>query len=232
MKYDRLKIPSPWGRARYYKGIWLELEDGGSDRWLYVCRDSLAYIFICIDDWVAAVGKEAECLFNATVSVVDLFFISPETMAGAIQSCGYEDEELDFKLELDRLRMAEMLHSVGSKAPMWDAFGGKVKDIHDSFDARHPAFRTLRANARRYAEENLFDDEKRNGLLDATVVNKIGETAREYMQGTEGMWAAMRRIKEAGEAAPPEQRLVLKMYQGAGQTLGAGPVPADIMEKS
>lgn len=229
MKYDRLKIPTDHGR--YYKGIWLEIYDGGSDQWLWVCRDSLAYIFIEVVDWVAACGKDAEFWFNASVSVVDLLTISPKTVAGAMVSCGCSDE-LDFKVELDRLRMAEMCFSVGAKAPLWDDYGGVGKDRFANPDERHPAFRTLRANARRFAEQELFDDEKRNHLLDTKVVNKIGNTAREYMSGIEGTWDALRRIKEAGDSATPEQQLVLKMYQGAGQTLGAGPVPADIMEKT
>lgn len=224
-KYDRLKIPTEKGR--YYKDIWLELYDGGSDTWLWVCRDSLAYIFIEVVDWVAAAGKDAGFWFNATVSVVDLLSIPLDAVGQAMQSCGCTDD-LDFKVELDRLRIAEMCHSVGTKAPLWDDYGGVVKDIYDNPGEGHPAFRTLRANARRFAEQELFNDEKRNLLLDTKIVNKIGETARETMQGVEGMWAAMRRIKEAGANATPEQQIVLKMYQGAEHTLGAGPVPEDI----
>ncbi len=228
-KYDRLKIPTDHGR--YYKDIWLELYDGGSDQWLWVCRDSLAYIFIEVLDMVGYCGKEATSLFDASVSVVDLLTVPPSAVASAFQSCGCE-EELDFKVELDRLRIAEMLFSVGTKAPMWNDCGGAVKDQFARPDEKHPAFRILRSNARKYAEENLFNDEERNKLLDTKVVNQIGETAREYMHGTEGMWAAVRRIKEADEAASPKQKLVLRAYQSAGQTLGAGPVPADIMEKT
>jgi hypothetical protein len=226
MKYDRFKIPTE--RGRYYKSIWLELYDGGSDQWLWVCRDGLAYIFLEVQDWVAAVGKDAEFWFGATVSVVDLLTISPKTVAGALQSCGCHDD-LDFKVELDRLRIAEMCHSVGVKAPLWDEYGGLVKDRFANPGEGHPAFRRLRSDARKFAEQELFDDEKRNHLLDTKVFNALGETVREHMNGTDGMWNALRRIKDAGESAPPEQQLILKMYRAAGTTLGAGPVPEDIM---
>ena len=228
MKHERLRIPTKCGD--YYKGIWLVLFDGGSDQWLYVCRDGMAYIFLEVLDWPAVCGRDAQVLFNASVCVVDLLSIPLDTVASSMRSCGC-DEEMDFKKEEDRLRVAEMLYSTGAKSPLWNSNAGKVKDPHDRPDEGHPAFRSLRAAARRYAEENLFDDEQRNELLDTRIVNKIGQTAREYSQGTEALWTAMRRIREQGDAAPPEQQLVLKMYQSCGTTLGAGPVPEDIRKK-
>jgi hypothetical protein len=232
MKHDNFKIPDPWGRAKYYKQIWLESEDGGSERWVYVCRQGLAYIFIVIDDLPAAMGRDATSLFGAQVSVVDLATIGPETIASALRSCGYE-EELDFKSEKDRFIIADMCRSYGAHAPLWNEDGGRVniENKYGSYDEKHPAFRKLRSDARKFAEENLFHDEARNELLDTKIVNKIGETAREYMNGNEGHWAALRRIKDQGENATPEQKIILKMYQNVGQTLGAGPVPEDIIGK-
>jgi hypothetical protein len=227
MKHENLKIKMD--RGTYYKSIWLELESGGSGTWTYVCHQGLAYIFIVIMDLPDAMGKYAPALFNAEVCVVDLTTISPETIASAIRNMGYE-EELDFKSERDRLFLADMLRQCGSKARLWDEDGGKVKDIYDQADERHPAFRSLRAHASEYAEKNLFNESKRDNLLDTTVVNKIGETAREYMDGGSS-WAALRRIKNLGSKATKEQKLVLQMYRKAGTTLGAGPVPKDIMDE-
>lgn len=227
-----MKIPME--RGRYYRKIWYELFDGGSDQWLWVVRDSLAYIFLEIQDLPGYMGSEAPARWNASVCVVDLLSIGPGAIAGAMRSCSCEDE-LDFKSETDRLRIAEMLYSVGNKAPMWNSDGGKVTfdsygNREEDYDENCIHFRGLRKEAREYAEEELFDEESRNRLLDTTVVNKIGQTARSYMSGTAGLWDAIRNIKDNPEATD-EQKIVLKMYQNAGTTLGAGPVPADIMEK-
>jgi len=56
----------------------------------------------------------------------------------------------------------------------------------------------------------------------------MGQTAREFAGGTSSLWDTLRRIKDDPNATD-EQKLVLKMYQNAGQTLGAGPVPLDIV---
>lgn len=229
VKWSNLRIPSEHGS--YYKSIWLELADGGSDQWLYVCRDGLAYIFLEVLDYPAVCGRDAPALFDASVCVVDLLTTPLKTIVAARDSCGCDDD-LDLKKELGRLQVAEMLFSHGAKSPMWNSNAGVVKDLHDRPDESHPAFRKLRAEARRYAEENLFSDEQRNELLDNTIVNKIGQTAREYAQGADAMWSALRRIKEDGEDASPEQQLVLKMYQNAETTLGAGPIPEDIKKGS
>lgn len=227
----RLKIPTKSGK--YYKGLWLELYDGGSGQWLYACCDILTYIFIEVTDLVDACGKDATERWVASVSVVDLIEATPKTMAEAIQYCGYVGE-IDFKKSEDRLQLAEMLFSAGAKAPMWEKCGGKVTEdnLYDSPGETHPAFRTLRSQAHLYAKAELFNEDHRNELLDSKVVNKVGQTAREFAAGSEGLWTALRRIKKMGVEATPEQQIILKMYRGAGQTLGAGPVPKDIMEET
>jgi len=217
----------------YYAKRWLTLFDGGSDQWLYVACDGLAYVFIDINDLPANCGRDATSRWAASVSVVDLLSVSPETMASAMEGCGCEDE-LDFKVAEDRLRLAEMLHSVGSKSPMWNQDGGKVTfdnygNCEQDYDENCPAFRRLRKEAREYAEAELLQgDEQRNELLDNKVVNAIGMTAREYGNGGQGLWEGLRRIKAQGDAATPQQQLVLGMYQKAENTLAAGPVPEDL----
>ena len=232
---NNLKIENPFPGASanykpyYYFKTWLELEDGGSDRWVYVCRDSLAYIFIVIDDLPAVCGRDADALFIANVSVVDLLTASPKTIGSALDSCGY-DEEIDFTKESDRLQIAYMMMTCGSRAPMWREQGGKVKCIHDKPSEMHPAFRTLRANARKYAEENLFFDEKRNDLMNNTVFNAIGQSPAEFANGADGLWSSLRRIKDNDEASP-QQKLILKMYQSAKTTIGVGDVPSDLLSQ-
>ena len=138
---------------------------------------------------------------------------TPDTIAGALQCCGY-DEPLDLRSESDRLALAEMMFSYGAKSPMWGGEGNH--------------FDRLRAEARREAEA-LFDDEHRNEALDTRVVNALGQTAREYAAGTEALWSTLRRIKDDPNATD-EQKMVLRMYQKCDTTLGAGPVPEDIKE--
>lgn len=233
MSKKQLKIPTEKGR--YYCDVWLELFDGGSGQWLYVCREVATYIFIDIIDMVEACGRDADVWWCAEVSVIDLLEIPPKTMADAIRSCG-EERDYDFKSEMDRLRLAEMVFSFGDKARLWSGSAREVtkKDREEfrTYDERDPAFRTLRAEARRFAEESLFDEENRNRLMDNTIVNRLGQTARQFMQGTDALWGKLREIKELGDDASPEQRLVLRMYQKAGTTLGAGPVPKDLVEKT
>lgn len=225
--------------ASYYAKDWLVLRDGGSDQWLYVCRlrpdYGLAYLFINIIDLPAYCGRDADARWAVSVSEVNLLDVSPETIVSALQSCGC-DEALDFRSPLDRLRIAEMLFDHGSKAPLWDQSGGKVTfdnygNRNEDYDENCPAFRRLRKEAREYAETLLDDDVQRNQQLNR-VVNAIGQTAREYANGGTGLWKSLRRIKEQGDAASPQQQLVLGMYQKAETTLGLGPIPEDLKESS
>ena len=221
----------PMERGTYYSRNWLTIFDGGSDQWLYACRVGLTYVFVQIMDLPAYCGQDANSRWSVSVALVDLMAISPEAMASAMQSCGC-DEPLDFKDESDRLRLAEMLFSHGSKSPAWDKAGGKVTfdnygNCEQDYDENCPAFRSLRKEAREQAEELLTSESAREGAMDK-VVNAIGQTAREYANGADGLWTSLRRIKEAGGEATAEQQMVLGMYQRAENTLGCGPVPEDL----
>ncbi len=207
---------------------WITLADGGSSTWLYAREASpRVWIFIEIIDMVDACGRDATKRWYASVSVVDLNTTSPNTLASAIQSCGwFEDMEPD---TITPIMLAEVCHSYGAKSPMWDDSAGPVNEHnrHNNPGEEHRPFRTLRAAARREAE-SLLDTDTRDHLLDNKIVNQIGQTAREFANGTDGLWDVLRRIA-ADPNANASQRLVLKMYANAGQTLGAGPVPADIV---
>jgi len=235
MTNESKKYRIPTERGNYYCNIWLTLYDGGSDQWLYVCRDGLAYIFIDIIDMPAACGHDADHRWYVRVCVVDLFAIPMTTVASALQSCGYE-EPLDFKKEEDRLAIAEMLYSYGASGTLWEGSGGDVSfdnygNLNESYDENCPHFRRLRKEAREFGKELLSKNDGlyRDELMNTKVVNDIGQTAQEFMIGIGGHWAALHRIKELGDRATPKQQIVLKMYQSAGTTLGAGPVPENLM---
>jgi hypothetical protein len=214
---------------------WEELEDGGSGRWLYVRRvGPLCWVFIGIDDMVDCCGRDTDFYFSAQVSVVDVLNTPQETVNSALSSCGAESWLHDLPKDQRFLAAAQCMFDYGAKAPCWEGSSPTInkeknKDWQWSVPSdSSPTFTRLRAAARRFAEENLLDEEKRNELLDTRVVNKLGQTARQFAGGTESLWGTLRRIKEDPNASE-EQKLVLRLYQGAGQTLGAGPVPEDIM---
>lgn len=211
---------------------WITLADGGSGTYLYT-RETAAgsgvWIFLEIMDLADAMGRDAigGARWSASVAVVDLPSVSPDTLASAIRSCGWFDD-MD-ETEITPIMLAETLHSYGAKSPMWDGGSGIVneRNQYDSPGEEHRPFRDIRAAARREAE-SLLDSKRRDTVLDTRIVNKLGQTAREYANGADGMWAALRRI-QADPNARPEQRLILKVYANAGQTLGCGPVPADLL---
>jgi hypothetical protein len=203
------------------------LADGGSGTWLYVRSPApLVYVFIEIMDLPDAMGRDATARWSASVDVVDLTSTSPDTIASAIRSCGWEQDD---DTAPDPLAIAEMCHQYGAKSPMWDDCAGPVnaRNYHDSPGEEHRPFQTLRAAARREADR-LCSEDYREEQLDTRVVNAIGQTAREYANGTAGLWDALRRIA-ADPNASAEQKLVLKMYGNAGMTLGGDAVPSDLV---
>lgn len=231
----RIKIP----HAKYYNKIWLTLYDGGSGQWLYVCQDgpleegrSFTFIYISIYDMVECCGRDATMWWDAEVGVIDLFE-SAEEVPSALRTSGMEMEEERFDLltERDRLRIAEALFSHGAKAVLWNGSAREVteKNRWAAYSETDPKFRTLRAEAREFAE-SLFDEVRRNELLSTTVVNRLGQTAREYMSGIKGLWDKLREIKRLGDKATSEQQLILRMYQSSDETLGAGPIPKDLKQ--
>lgn len=210
--------------AEFYARKWQVLEDGGSDRWLYVCRDGGSYVFIEILDLVGYMGRDATAQWCAEVSVVDLANATSEALTEAARSCCSDDRDEwpGFESWNDRLAWACILRDYGHKSPMWSGEAGKPR--RDACEDK--AFRSLRAAARREAEA-LLDGDTRELALDTKIVNAIGQTAREYASGTDGLWTALRRIKDDPNATPA-QRLVVGMYGACETTLGAGPIPADL----
>ena len=212
---------------------WETLQDGGSGTWVYSRKvGPLAWVFLQVMDMVDACGSEADYYFHGDVSVIDLKDLPPDQIGKALRSCSAEDWIFDLPKEKRFLVMAQVCHEY-CRAPLWQGESPAINKEHNKDwqwnvpGDTSPTFLRLRAAARRWAEESLLDEENRNQLLDSTVVNAIGQSAREYSRGTEGLWSKLREIK-GSENATPEQKLVLQMYASAGNTLGAGPVPEDL----
>jgi len=237
-----MKIHRPTEKGQFYARHWLEMQDGGSGTWLYAARDGsfeegrgFLFFFIEITDLPDACGRDAPARWDCSVSIVDLCSIPESEVESALRCCGAPDDELDMTEDEDRLRLAEMLHSYGAKAPMWNESAGSVTfdsygNCDQCYDEHDPSFRSLKKRARDFCETELFDDFRRIELLDSTIVNALGQTAREYARGSEGLWDRLREIKNGDPEATDAQKFVLRMYQKAEQTLGAGPVPKDIVE--
>ena len=199
---------------------WITLEDGGSGRWLYAKpldsknpEAAAVWAFICIDDMVDACGEDASYYFAASVSVVDLLNMDSKTLEDALRSCGLSDLPTEKKW----LVLAQCCHDYGAKSPCWEdgspSINKKNKDWQWNVPSDDsPTFTRLRAAARRFADENLLDAESRNEFLDTRIVNQIGQTAREFANGTNGLWDVLRRIKNDQDATP-EQKLILAAYQ-------------------
>lgn len=210
-----------------YARHWTVLADGGSGTYLYA-REAASgvYLFIEIIDLPDCMGRDATVRWCAQVDVVDVFATSPDTLASAVRSCG------DWIYEIEGgptpLMLAEVLHSYGAKSPMWSGEAGVVneRNFYDSPDERHRPFRDIRAEARREAEA-LLDADYRDEVLDTKIVNAIGQTAREFANGTAGLWDALRRIA-ADPNASEGNKLMLKMYANCGVTLGGDVVPDDL----
>ena len=238
----------------YWVRHWRVLQDGGSGTWLYMrelagagddCRP--VFVFVEITDMVDACGQDTDLRWYASVNVVEPLRASPETIRQAIESCGWEDWNIDSQTGEDlplpeRIRnLAEILHGYGAKCPIWDDTAGPVteKNRWDSPDESCRYFRKLRAEARRQAEDLV--EKRPNGRyvlagsasddLDTRPVNQMGQTAREFASGTDGLWSALRRIQDAGPDATSEQALVLQMYAACDRTLGGDKIPDDLKQK-
>lgn len=106
--------------------------------------------------------RDFEFNYIVDLSEIDLDMVSEKNLGSAKQYCGYEEIDLD-NPEI----IAEMLHSYGLKAPIKDWTGNNW----------HKMFR----EARKLSYE-LNDHQKHEEMMNRPV-NKIGSTAREFMQG-------------------------------------------------
>jgi len=193
--------------ANYYRKEWLEIFDGGSGQWLYAMADGFRFVFIKVEDLVNACGRDAWALFHASVHVVDLRRI--DTIAYVAKSCDLESDVFDLSQVDNRIRLAEACLSYGTSGTLWQGSGGKVTEAFEfgGADERHPAFRKLRSDARKFAM-TLADDKVMEAELDKPA-NAIGSTHREMMQGD--LWSALGRAAKNPNASDT-QKLMCKLY--------------------
>jgi len=193
----------------YYRKEWLEVMDGGSGQWLYAMAEGLRFVFIRIDDIVDSCGSDAWALFCASVQVVDLNDMPLDTIADVAKSHDLESDVFDLSKVENQVRLAEACLSHGAAATLWQVSGGKVTKTFEfgGHDERHPAFRKLRSDARKFAM-TLADDETREAEMNKTA-NAIGSTHREMMRGD--VWAALGRAAKNPNASDA-QKLMLKIH--------------------
>jgi hypothetical protein len=122
----------------------------------------------------------------------------------------------------NRLQLAEACLGHGASATLWQESGGKVTKTFEfgGHDEKHPAFRKLRSDARKFAV-TLADDETREAEMSGSA-NAMGSTHREMMRGD--IYSAMFRAK-ANPDATSEQKLVIKMYSECERTLDGKAIP-------
>jgi len=217
---------------------WNVLEDGGSGRWIYSKQvEALVWLFLRMDDMVDSCGGDATYYFHCDVGVVDMQQATEcGTLAEALKSCDADSWMHDLPEESRPLAMAQCLFDHGAWSPLWQEGSPEIdKEADEDWkfnipDESDPDFLDLLEAGRKWAEENALDYGSRTHLLDTKIVNGIGQTAREFAGGTGSLWNTLRRIKSDPNATD-EQKLVLKMYRNVGNTLGAGPVPQDIIEE-
>jgi hypothetical protein len=205
------------------------------------------YLFIEIVDMVDACGRDMldQLDLSGEVYLVEPSRYSARDLNSAFQSCGWEgikdviEEFVETSNETQPNRAAipdigllyaDFLRSYGNKSPLYSASGGRIvteKNMHDGVDERrvYALLRELLVEANQY----IADTTVLQATLDTKVVNKMGQTSREFAGGIDSTWDTLRRIQGMGDKATPAQKLVLKMYTNAGQTLGGDKVPLDIV---
>lgn len=204
------------------------------------------YLFVEIIDMVDACGRDMldQLSLCGEVFSVDPLSYNKAAAVEAFESAYgnvldlddmFDDEEDESKDGSDvGFFLAEIHASYGHKAPLYSSSGGITvteKNLHDrSIDKGHPKFnallRELLLEANRYAE----DSAELERTLDTKIVNKLGQTARSFADGTEAHFAHLEELKYGGAPLTPEQELVLKMTGACAHTLGGTPIPASLRD--
>lgn len=184
-----------------------------------------AWYILRFENMLDAVGERDlgdDDKYLCEVRRIDLKEVPREEIESAIRGCGPEDMDLGSYWKHDgtnqvlefpakgtktdlyaELAIVDSLDSYGVAAPM-ESFSGNVRPT------------SVRANARRYAEELMDDVDAVETALDKPV-NALGSTARDFGQGNP-LAGQERYVGEvlAGEREPTDegQNLVFKMYHG------------------
>lgn len=151
-------------------------------------RVETRFFIITVMNWFDAVGEdEATDEFNVSVDMCDLSELNDANKKDLLQSCGWDGADED-----DPLVWAEMMHSSGMRAPLWDANG-------DDIDS-------LMSEAKMEGDALIEDSDEFEERMNQPV-NAIGSTAREYMKGDLDS-AMVRGLKEG----KPNAQIMAKMY--------------------
>lgn len=127
---------------------------------------------------------------------------------------------------------ADLHRNYRHKSNLHSASGGRIvteKNLHDGVAEGSKGFSALLRELLTEANGYVSDKLKLETTLDTRVVNKLGQTSREFAGGIDSTWDTLRNIQALGDKATPSQKIVLKMYQNGGQTLGGNKVPFDIV---
>jgi hypothetical protein len=182
---------------------WKELQDGGSDTWLWILElSSSTFLAVEVDD-LPDEGKEYP-RYAGQLVYVDIDW---ESRYEALRSCG-QDEAGEYPAE----SLVEMMVGHGAKAPL-----KSLNSRYRGEDSWKPVGAALRAEGNRVARDP--------GLLEAllsTVVNPIGSSALEYGNGTD-IRAIVKRSLVEGR---PGIEVVAKMY-GIQDPRRPRPIPVD-----
>lgn len=211
------------------------------------------YLFIEIQDMVDACGRDmlGQLDLSGEVYLVEPGRYGARDLYRVYQSCGWDgikdmveefvetSNESSNEAQPNRgaipdigLLYADLLRNYEHKSPLHSASGGRIvteKNLHDGVDESSKGFSSLLRELLVEANQYIADNTVLQATLDTKVVNKMGQTSREFAGGIDSTWDTLRRIQDMGDNATPAQKLVLKMYKNAGQTLGGDKVPLDIV---
>ncbi len=169
-----------------YNGDVNMLDYGGTNS---RCIGSRQHQFVELINMDDACGRdnEGQPKYVVELRLVDLTAISASNLKSALECCGQEHIENPS----DEI-LADCCNSYGCHAPLDSWSGGNARKL-------------LRA-AYKLANE-LSNQDKLNDRLDNRPVNKIGSTAREFMNGD-----TMSAIQRGVEAGNPSARIMAKMH--------------------
>ena len=159
--------------------------DYGGRNWRCVGNRQFQFIELINMDSACGRDNEGHPKYHVELRFVDLNAISADNLQSALNSCGWQEMP-----DTDEAK-ADCLDSYGCHAPLGQWSGNNARKL-------------MRES---YREANsLLDQSALSSAMDKTV-NKIGSTAREFMQGD--IFSAMQRGCEAGN---PDSRITAKMY--------------------
>jgi hypothetical protein len=177
---------------------WIQLEDGGSGRWLYIKPVPQGTLFLVIEDAIELCGKEAATYFYGSLALVDPSEVSETDQQLALSFMGCEHDDPTAEV------VTIALFEYGAKAPLHNDDSGpmpkRFSQCWDGYSVPSETsryFTSLRARLRKAARD--FESNP-DAALDK-VVNAVGQTARQYARGVHGLWDTLLPPCACGAAA-------------------------------